>query len=108
MIAKIVNDGGCKQSDIVVIPAPPGYFAIEGYWSDDEYSFSRSAIVAWRIDQSDPDWVTTEAVRLAPTLEHMATQLPDGSVEGLNGGIWPTLYYWEAAMKQVPRRSRHD
>ncbi len=80
-----------------VIPAQPGYFALGHIESEDGLGLelTKTAIIAWCIDQDDPECIWPSPVILDPQHAAYAFLRPDGGVEGNLGDCdYPSVEVW--------------
>lgn len=70
-------------NEMQVVAAAQGYFVLDCYEDDDsdEIHVFRTAVVAWRIDLSNPKYVMPIPVMLDPLARELAVLRPDGGVE---------------------------
>ena len=86
-----------KPPDMQTIPAPLGYFALSYFESEDGFDveLTKTAIIAWCIDQEDPECVWPFPVMLDPLHGALAILRPDGVVEGNQGDCdYPSVEVW--------------
>lgn len=78
-----------------IIPAHQGYFALDYCFGEHDGSLEvfKTPVIAWQIDDSDPDWVFPVPVLLDPQTITRGILCPDGSVEG-GADCWPSLEAW--------------
>lgn len=86
-----------KATGMQVVPAHPDYFALGYLESEDglDIELTRTAIIAWCIDQENPDCIWPLPVMLDPQHEVCAVLRPDGVVEGNECDFdYPSVEVW--------------
>lgn len=91
--------------EMQVIPAALGYFVLD-YCEDDESDeliLIKTAVIAWRIDRSDLEYVTPIPVMLDPLTNEKAVLRPDGAVED-GESEYPSVAAWLVDRKAMIAR----
>ena len=102
-----------KTNDMQIIPAHADYFCVN-YCIDDEpggtgeYEISKSPILGWKIDQSDPNETWPYPITIDPFNAQGGVLRPDGMVEYYET-IYTSVDAWiEDVKRMAAGRKRHE